>query len=149
MYICICEHKVNMCPCGSGLRWVIVNGVVYWVKSCGLTRAWLCMQHMSWFVKHRYGVRRHWSMTQVKVMPVCVDGSEAVKDERWILTKGLEKSSNQLRWLILGDINRHVNIMEQIMLLTHMRINGTCVQDVGHVWSTLSAMIWWLILKTI
>jgi hypothetical protein len=43
----------------------------------------------------RCGFGIKWSMTKVKVMWVCVDGPEAVKDNCWVLTEGLEKPSDR------------------------------------------------------
>lgn len=38
-------------------------------------------------------------MEKVKVMWVPVDGLRVMKDERWVLTEGLEKPNDQLQWL--------------------------------------------------
>jgi hypothetical protein len=39
------------------------------------------VQLVSWFVFHRCGVRRQWSMVKVKVIRVHVNGTTEVKDE--------------------------------------------------------------------
>jgi hypothetical protein len=48
-----CEHKVDICHCGSVLWWVIINKVVSWVEACRLTRIWVCVQHVSWLLMCR------------------------------------------------------------------------------------------------
>jgi hypothetical protein len=46
-----CEHKVEVCHCGSVLWWVIINKVVSWVEACGLTS--MSVQHVSWLLMCR------------------------------------------------------------------------------------------------
>jgi hypothetical protein len=41
----------------------------------------MCMQHVSWLMMYRCGVRRHWLIAKVKVMRFHADGPRAVKDK--------------------------------------------------------------------
>lgn len=49
-------------------------------------------------------------------MWVPVDGLRVMKDERWVLTEGLEKPSDQLQWLTPKDISRREDMTEWIVL---------------------------------
>lgn len=49
-------------------------------------------------------------------MGVSVEGSRAMKDERWVLTKGLEELSDYTWWLTPGDNDEHKDIPVQIVL---------------------------------
>ena len=86
-----CKHKVDMCPCGSDLWWVIVNviRVLGWV--CELTMSWVGLCNMSlglWCagVELRGGGRQR---GEGQVGTCCADGSGAVKDGYEAWTEGL------------------------------------------------------------
>lgn len=65
--------------------------------------------------EHMCGVRRQWSTMNMKAMRIRNSGPGVLKDERWDLTEGLEKPSDQVTPY---DISKHDDMVERIVLPT-------------------------------
>jgi hypothetical protein len=91
-----CEHKVHTWLYGSDSDEWLSTSVESWAESCGLAnmcvRAFL--QHVAWLVVRRWGVRRRWLTTKLKITRFHADRPIAAKHDRWVLTKRLEKTDN-------------------------------------------------------
>jgi hypothetical protein len=91
MYLYVsCEHKVDMCPCGSDLWWMIVNMICILGWVCKLTMEWFGLCNMSlglWCVGVELeGGGRRWGEGHVGTCRA--DGLGAVKDGYQAWTEG-------------------------------------------------------------
>lgn len=109
-----------------GFWWVVVYKCIEsWAESCGLAKRGVraFLQHVAWLMVCRWGVRRRWLTTKLKITRFRADRPIAAKHDRWVLTKRLEKTDNQSRWLT-RDTDRSNDMGERIMSPTRLRIEG-------------------------
>jgi hypothetical protein len=99
----IAKHKVDMCPYGSDLWWVIVNVI------CDLGWVWelWVVQHVSWLVVRRCGTRRWWStMRWRSSRDVPCRWTESGEGRMWDLDRRTRRPGDQARWLTSRDIDK-------------------------------------------
>jgi hypothetical protein len=134
----ICAHVVQVCDEWlSSPQWYSVLGWIIWTNQ-GMS---ICVQLIPWLVMRRCGVWRQWSMAKVKIMQVHAKWPRVVKDERWVLIEGLEKSVDRLRWLTPTNINTHKIWRCRSCYLRGWGPARTRVHGMGDIWCMIPAHV--------
>jgi hypothetical protein len=76
-----------------------------------------------------------------KIMLVYANGSGAVKDDRWTLTRGTGKVGDWLWWLTPKDIDGCKDMIEWIVLPMWLRTSGISILYLKHQFQRSSCVI--------